>query len=295
MNISVVAVNLYAATMKLVSVIVTTFLPEIFAKYFVGQEEQLIQQLTNRCQFDHHLILLDSTVDANRFISTDGLTPRTVYAWNGDDDNGNISLELNSKNCFMIVALDALRLDRTTNLRNVMQIMQRHRLSRLKIGLLITQMPSVEDLLILFEDFRNSSITNIFVVTHFGPDSEKCSLNMFTFHPFDPDSELLNVTASDNDDDRFDDYFQDKNANFYEKELILGGGISPDLVGYLWMDALDDMNALHEDIEIDDLDVDDTEAYADTIDVLGDLFVPKRWDQVDIYPIEIAKVVVLVP
>lgn len=273
----------------LVAIVLVILLPAIRCEY---EEMQLITQLTEYFHFDHHFFLLDFVIDTSQFISTDGLTPQTVCVVKEDEQD--IEFVMNSKNCFMIVASNTTEFEHTISLLNVVKairIYQKH----MKVGVFFPQKASVDDLRKLFEWCIDNQITDIFAASYFRHDFEQCApnecrLNIFTFRPFKTASEPVNVTSGD----RFDDYFQSTNANFYQRKLRYEGTMSETLSGTLWSTVFDLMNASF--VEVDNNYKTVHEALENGIDVLNTTYVPQNNEEhLDVYPVQMREYVVLVP
>lgn len=274
-----------------ITVVLFILLPAIRCE---SQEVQLIKRLTNYFHFDHHFFLLDSAVDANQFIGTDGLTPQSVLVVNGLEQE--IDFEIGSKNCFMIVAFETSEFEHTITLLNIVMAVQTYQ-KQTKIGIFYQQEASSDILSKLFEWCIDNQITDAFAATYLRQTSgsaqctpHDCLLNVFTFHPFKPASKLVNVTSSD----KLDDYFQSTNANFHQWELRYQGRIEDTLNGNLWFTIFDLMNASYVEVEINNKTV--TEALQNGIDVMNNTYVPKNSEEdLFVYPVDMRDYVVIVP
>lgn len=201
-----------------VATIIVSLLSIVCGKY---QEMQLIRELTDYFNFDHHFYLLDSSAETSRFINQTGITPQSLHVLRSADNEVN-GLEnvksINSKNTFMIVVPEDSQLDR--NLLRWMKRIQRLQIN-MKIGVFFRQPTSIEDLHVFFEWCKDNLIINIFAATH--PSYEvaltclNCSINIFTFHPFGPYG-VLNVTGSET----YDGFFPSLKSNFNQENLHLG-------------------------------------------------------------------------
>lgn len=271
-----------------VAVILTILLPTILAEH---QEMQLISQLTKYFHFDHHLFLLDTnSSDSYRFISTDGLTPQTVYVWKGVDDL--VPLDIKSKNCFLIVATNTTEFEHIINLMRVVRTLQ-IRQRQMKVGIFFTRNASAAHLKTVFKLCIANHIADTFATAYLTSDfkpcpSHECLLNMFTFHPFRSVSELVNVTGSD----RFDDYFQRADANFYQKELRYEGLVKDNLDGSVWSTVFKLMNATVTEIKRKN---ENTGNIWEKVDVPNSLYDVKGLEALGVYPVQIKDYVVLVP
>lgn len=118
---------------------ILNLLPLIFGEY---QEIQLIEGLAYHFHFDHHLLLLDTNADANRFINN-GTVPQTLCV----DKVSELQCvhEINSKNTFMIVVAGSSEFEDNFNLLNEMKKMQKLQ-TNMKIGVFFVQFTSTDDL-----------------------------------------------------------------------------------------------------------------------------------------------------
>lgn len=83
-------------------------------KCYEYQELKLISQLNDFFNFDHNVLLMESSANHNRFVSVKGRDrPRTLYVF--DKDNLTVVgllTEIRSKNTFLIVVLDSSSVER---------------------------------------------------------------------------------------------------------------------------------------------------------------------------------------
>src|ERR1700761_7889418 len=71
----------------------------------VHQELKLIRDLNDFFNFDHNILLLDSSIDTTCFVDGES-TPKSLYVFESDNDNITeleSLTEINSKNTFMVV------------------------------------------------------------------------------------------------------------------------------------------------------------------------------------------------
>lgn len=272
---------------------ILSLLRVIYGEY---QEMKLITQLTDYFNFDHHFFLLDSTVDANRFINTNGFTPQTVYVRKKTEDVIEFDDlgEINSKNGFLIVASEKSDFQHNFNLLDVIesiQILQK----QIKVGMFFSQNSSVQDLRKLYEWCMDDDhlITDIFAAIYPNSDavqcfSPKCLLNSFSFNPFGMIN-VVNVTSSAT----FDDYFRSINANFHQHGLQYDGSITDDTDGNLWLTVFRLMNATFVEVENNYTDM--SEAFENGIDMLNELYAVEEEADLNVYPLEMLQYVILVP
>lgn len=280
----------FYSTMRIVWIL--SLLRVTYGEY---QEMELITQLTDHFNFDHHFFLLDSTVDANRFINTNGFTPQTVREKTEDRIKFSQLGEINSKNGFMIVASEKSDFQHNLNLLDVIesiQILQK----QMKVGMFFSQNSSVQDLHKLHEWCMDEDhlITDIFAAIYPNSDavqcfSSKCLLNSFSFNPFGT-LDIVNVTSSAT----FDDYFRSINANFHQHEFRLGGSIKDDPDGNFWLTIFRLMNATFAEVENNYTII--SEALKNGMDMLEGLFASDdEEDDILVYPMDMLQYVLLVP
>jgi len=89
----------------------------------VCPELQVLNELNNFFNFDHNILLLDSSADADRFVNTKRqgpFTPQTICVFESVDGivTGLESLtKVESKNTFMVVVRDSANVDTFALLR----------------------------------------------------------------------------------------------------------------------------------------------------------------------------------
>lgn len=219
-------------------------LPFIRGEY---QELELITQLTDYFNFDHHFFLLDSTTVSDRYISTAMYTPQSVYVSDRLDNDPGLdnSTQLNSKNAFMIVAPGSSRFEHSLNLLHGMKKIQRLRIN-IKIGVFFTQHTPSEELYKLFEWCKEHLIVNVFAATY--PRSgatqvscSKCPIRVFTFNHFGT-FDVINVTGSDT----YAEFFPSLKPNFHRHQFRVNPLDALDETNFnafVWRTALRLMNA----------------------------------------------------
>ncbi len=157
-----------------------------------NQKVKLIDELNNFFDFDHNIFLYDSSVDIDRFISTEySLTPQTVYVFEGaDDDNvfqSKSLTKITSKNTLLIIVLGSVKFGSNLDLLERVKTIQRVQV-RMKIGIFLPQIDSTKDLQDLFEWFWYRRIVNVLVALYSEAfealDSPESSRIIFLFNPF---------------------------------------------------------------------------------------------------------------
>lgn len=243
------------------------------------QELLLINQLNNFFNFDHNVFLLDSSVDANRFIrirEDKNFTPQSLFIFQSADNFTNLESlkEIKAKNIFLILAPKCVSFQRNVNLLGQVKTIQRLNI-QMKIGVFFSHTDSKEDKQELLQWCWNNRIINIFVATY----SSSRMLNVFTYNPFGT-SEIINVTGSQT----FDTFFLSQRSNFQEHQFVMGEGQIEKRTVKLWQALLHVMNAT---VRIDN----DTNQFWEhpsnsTIDFMSGLFLnnPAKRRKFNLYP-----------
>ncbi len=210
----------------------------------ISQEVQLIDGLNNFFNFDHNIILVDTSIDINQFISN-GKYPKSLYCFNSTSNNISVlqSLtEIRTKNNFMIVVPGSFQaFSRNTNLLNRINEIQRLDIN-MKIGMFFPQYAAMEDLQKLFKWCKDSLMAYVFAATYTQPKPIEAStgggfLQIFTFHPFGT-FDVKEVTNSDT----YEELFPGLDFNFNKHEFR----VTPYPTIWekeLWLDVLTLMNA----------------------------------------------------
>src|ERR1700761_210545 len=110
----------------------------------VHQELKLIRDLNDFFNFDHNILLLDSSIDTTCFVDGES-TPKSLYVFESANDNvtGLESLtEITSKNTFMVVVTGSSKLD--NNLMNLVEEIQKLQID-MKIGVFFANFASQKD------------------------------------------------------------------------------------------------------------------------------------------------------
>lgn len=198
----------------MIIVIITTFVLSIGGEY--QSEMELISRLNDCFDFDHHIFLLDPSVDADRFVNSTDFTPRTLLTLKSVDDENESTADLTtigSKNTFMILVPSESSVDFDSNFTNLHRIKNIQRLQvNMKIGIFFLEFTPIENIRKLFKWCRQELIVNIFAVTNTEVNHAN-SLNIFAFHPFKA-FDVMNVTAYTNQS-----IFPSLDFNFHQHRL----------------------------------------------------------------------------
>ena len=204
---------------------------------------ELISELAAHFNFDHHFYLLDASADANRYISTTGITPQTLYVFKNVNDDDDDVEDITCKNSFLIVVpASNATFDQNVSLFRRMKKIQRKQIN-MKIGVFFS---SMTDLHTYFAWCRNFRIANIFGAAY--PNSEamqtacpESPINIFKFDPFGK-FEVINVTHSET----YDGFFLSRKANFQRHALRLEDTdpTHDPLSQHIWTTVLALMNGL---------------------------------------------------
>ena len=168
---------------------IISLLPILCTEY---QELRLISQLNNFYDFDHNILLLDSSTDTNHFINKDETIPQSLYMFRRAADNItglNTLTRVESNSTFMIVVL--ARGEFQTNLDFLHQLKRIQQLqTKMKIGMFFnSQFVYIDDLRHTFNWCKEHQIIDIFAAAYVHPEiiqepNGKRPLNIFTFEPF---------------------------------------------------------------------------------------------------------------
>lgn len=189
-------------------VIITTFVHLISGRH--NSEMKLVSQLSDHFNFDHHIFLLDPSIDADRFVNKTNVTPRTLLSLSRND-----LTTIRDKNAFTIVVPSERSTDIDGNFTHLEQMKNIQRLQvNMKIGIFFLKFTPIENLRKLFGWCRQELIVNIFAAAY-TDSSHADSLNIFSFHLFKTSDEI-NVTNYTNDS-----VFPSLDSNFNQHRLIL--------------------------------------------------------------------------
>lgn len=250
------------------------------------QEMEIISRLTTYFLIDHHILLLNTTADTDRFINR--VTPQTVYFLR---DNGDVTRlqnvkRINSKNAFMIVVAQSSNVD--GNLLQGIKKIQRHQIN-MKIGLFFTHYSSMTHLHKLFQWCKTHLVTNIFAATYSQPESSQgsCSnatINVFTFNPFGT-FEVIDVTSSTS--------FYGGKSNFHQHKLRLNRPIQNDSNGMFWLTVFRLTNASFVEAESGYSEA--AEAIENGVDIVNYLWGVEEFKHFNVYPLLMLPMGILVP
>lgn len=250
-------------------------------------EMDVISRLTDYFNFDHHLLLLNSTADANSFINR--FTPQTLYVLRDDDDVTGLEnvKEINSKNTFMIIASDTSKFKHNLllGIKNIQRLQ-----SNMKIGVFFSQCLSTQDLYNFFEWCKDHQIVNIFAATYLSLDNIQgsCSerpLNIFTFNPFGT-FYVINVTSSAT--------YYVLNSHFYQHKFRLNS-FQNDSNRMFWLTIFRFMNASFVEVENEKNFTEASEAIENGFDIVNFLWGVEELKHLNIYPLLMLPMVILVP
>lgn len=260
------------------------------------QEVKLISELNKNFNFDHNVLLLDSSVDINSFIDTREVIPRSLYVFQSVDGK-IIGLDsvtnITSKNTFMIVVPDGSNFDNNLNLLQQIKKIQKLHIN-MKIGIFFPHFASMDDLKTMFEWCKEQLIVNIFAACYAYPDAVSSVhpddlLNIFTFHPFGA-FEVKNVT----DCETYDSYFPSLNSNFQQHQLRLGKRFDYPTTEGLWLTIFRLMNASFVIVSVDSR----AEGIEKQIDITPNLYRIQAFIKdlgYHIYPLRMEAQVIVVP
>lgn len=263
------------------------------------QEIELITQLTNYFNFDHHFFLLESNAATDRYIGTQMYTPQTVYVSERISENFGLEngTQLNSKNAFLIVAPGSSKFEHSLNLLREMKKIQRFRIN-IKIGVFFTQHTSTEELYKFFEWCKEHLIINVFATTNTHSEATQvstcpnCRMNIFTFNHFGT-FDVINVTGCDT----YAEFFPSLKPNFNRHRFRvnpLDAYDDTNFNAFVWRTALELMNATFVFVEIEYSFA--SEGIAKGIDIVTGLWgIDGEGDMPKIYPMEFKCHVVIVP
>lgn len=180
----------------------------------------LINRLNDFLDFDHNIILLDSSLDLNLYfpINENGV-PRTLCNF-GDNSNNNTQLAalktVTSKNTFLIVIGTPLAMNNNKKLWAHIERIGRMNYD-MKIGIFFvrqnpTAMSTIEE---LFRWSWRVGIANIFCAFYLNDQSIEAlpSFNVFRFDPFVP---LINITENES---TIQNYFPNKLPNYHKRPI----------------------------------------------------------------------------
>ncbi|XP_037049033.1 uncharacterized protein LOC119083419 [Bradysia coprophila] len=184
------------------------------------QEIVLINRLNDFFKFDHNIFLIDSSVDAERFmhpVNQRDIVPISSYRFKFRGDEGIEGLDrltrIDSKYPLMIIVVGSGALEGNGNSSLPARFVQMHRLQRnMKIGFFISR-PFAGDGVLqkLFRWCWNHGLTNIFVAT-FSPHDSAEPFNLFKFDPF-VQLRVINITGI-SENESVGNVFPNKKINF---------------------------------------------------------------------------------
>lgn len=265
------------------------------------QEVKLINQLNNFFDFDHNILLLDSSIDYNRYVHgsdsiKDNYTPQSLYnfEWINNSIVGLESLKkIRSKNTFLIVVPASSQSEGNIKLFARIKSIQRLNIY-MKIGVFFPDLASTHSIEKMFRlCWDEHRMLNVFAA-FYQTTSTKSVLNFFTFNPFGAFN-VINVTKSKTLKD-----YVDKLPNLQKHPLrvpLVGVNIA-DYDAKLWGSVRDILNASISRVRINGtmmalmqtplklLD-------ADVIDIVPYLHLSE--EHRNVYPMVMDKLVIIVP
>lgn len=177
-----------------------------------GSAIHLINSLNDFYRFDHLILLADSSIDLNQFISLNGgiqLTPQTIYTFDNRSEQTTLHA-ITSRNTLLIVVIDSVTFEHEPKSLALIKSMRKPYDVDIKIGVFFTQhMTSLNVTEQLFRWSWTVGIVNIFSAFHFGD-----SFSVFKYDPFGT-FHLINMTG----DYSIRDYFSDTIPNYRHHPL----------------------------------------------------------------------------
>lgn len=271
---------------------VCTLVNLLFLKCAICQELKLISELNNFFNFDHNVLLLDSSTVMNRFINVKQQTefiPQTVYIFRKVDENitGLETLtEINSKNTFMIVVPERADFDSNIHLLNRVKEIQRLQIN-MKIGIFFQQFATKEDLGQLFKWCKEHLVVKIFASTYTQRSNPDSLLNIFSFNPFGP-FDVLNVTATQ----KYNNFFPSLESNFQQHQLRLGRPFQA-YHNRFWLIVFDIMNATF--MVQENNFTEKKQFFKNGIDILPFFDTQRKLSDISMYPFKMESGIIIVP
>lgn len=175
----------------------------------------LIKQLNDFYQFDHHIFLMDSATNLNRWFSmltTDTFTPQTVYTFPAIHHKPqNVTA---GKNTFLVVVTEDLTSEKRSQVFDQIQAISNLD-KNVRIGVFLARdITSLSRVKKLLRWSWNAGIVNIFCAFNFGLADSDPTFNVFKYDPFGA-FDLVNLTGSE----YLVEYFPDKRPNYREHPI----------------------------------------------------------------------------